>query len=83
MELWNIKEITHTVTAPVTVRTEVGRDKWSRILKKTNVKKLVNKGGCFKDWAMFNFLSTGVILLYLLVFDMILAALFWMQCNLL
>ena len=29
-----------------------------------------------------NFLSTGVILAYLLVFDTILAALCWMHCNL-
>ena len=28
-----------------------------------------------------NFLSTGVILAYLLVFGMIQAALFWMHCN--
>ena len=29
-----------------------------------------------------NFLSTGVILVYRLVFGTILAALFWMHCNL-
>ena len=29
-----------------------------------------------------SFLRTGVILVYLLVFDTILAALFWMHCNL-
>ena len=30
-----------------------------------------------------NFLSTGVILVYQLMIDTILAALFWMHCNLL
>ena len=29
-----------------------------------------------------NFLSTGLMLVYLLVFDTILAVLFWMHCNL-
>ena len=49
LELWNNKEITTTLTAPGTVRTAVGRDKHSKILEKTSVKKLVNKCGCFKD----------------------------------
>ena len=31
------------------VRTAVGGDMWSKILGKTSVKKLVNKGGCFKE----------------------------------
>ena len=31
--------------------------------------------------AKANFLSTGIVLVYLLVFDIILAALFWMHCN--
>ena len=48
-ELWNHKEITTTLTAPGTVRTAVGRDIWRKTLGKTSVKKLVNKGGCFKD----------------------------------
>ena len=87
MKLWNHKEITTTLTTPGTVRTAVGRDIWSKILRKTSVKKLINKRGYFKDLAMSNrkpiqFLSTGVILVYLLVFDMILAALFWMHYNL-
>ena len=50
----NTKEITSTLTAPGTVRTAVGRDVWSKILAKTSVNKLVYKGGCFKDRAMFN-----------------------------
>ena len=49
MELWNGKEIITTLTAPGTVGTAVKRDIWSKILGKTSVKKLVNKGGCFKD----------------------------------
>ena len=56
------------------------------ILRKTCVKKLVDKCGCLKHCALFNQkpmqFSTGVILVYLLVFDTILAALFWMHCNL-
>ena len=49
LELWNDKEITNTLTVPCTVGTAVGKDIWSKILRKTSVKKLVNKGGCFKD----------------------------------
>ena len=49
LELWNDKEITTTLTVPCTVGTAVGKHIWSHILGKTSVKKLVNKGGCFKD----------------------------------
>ena len=83
-ELWADKEITTTLTAPGTIRTAVGRKMWSKILGKTSLKKLVSNCGCFKNCStgsQFNFLSTGVILVYLLVFDTILAALFWMRCN--
>ena len=45
----NEKEITTTLTVPGTVGTAVGRDVWSKILGKTSVEKLINKGGCFKD----------------------------------
>ena len=64
------------MTLSGTVRPAVGRDIWSKILGKTSVKKLVNKGGCFGDWAGRCILSTGVILAYLLVFDMTPAVLF-------
>ena len=50
LELWNHKEITTTLTMPGTVRAAVGRDIWiKKILGKISEKKLVNKGGCFKD----------------------------------
>ena len=49
LELWNHKEITTTLTVCGTVRTAVERDILSKILGKTSVKKLVNKGGCLKD----------------------------------
>ena len=49
LEFWNHIKITTTMTTPGTVRTAVGRDIWSKILGKTSVKKLVNKGCCFKD----------------------------------
>ena len=75
LELWNNKEITTTLTAPGTVRTAVGRDKHSKILKSKKTERCSTGSQC-------NFLSTGVILAYLLVFDRILAALFWMHCNL-
>ena len=42
-------EITTTLTAPGTVGTAAGRDVWSKILGKTSVEKLINKGGCFKN----------------------------------
>ena len=54
MKLGNDKEITTSLTVPGTVGTAVGRDVWSKILGKTNVEKLINKGGCFKDRAMLN-----------------------------
>ena len=49
LELCNKKEITNTLTAPGTIKTAVERDIWSKILGKTSVKKLINKGGCSKD----------------------------------
>ena len=54
VELWNDKEITTTLTAPGTIRTDVGRKIWSKILRKTCVKKLVDKGGCVKQHVLFN-----------------------------
>ena len=47
--LWSHKEITTTLTVPGTVITAAGRDIWIKILRKTSMKKLVNKDGCFKD----------------------------------
>ena len=44
VKLWNDMEI-----VPCTLRTTVGREIQSKILKKTNMKKLVNKCGCFKN----------------------------------
>ena len=54
VELWNDKEITTTLTEPGSVRTAVGRKIWSKIPTKTCVKKLVNKCGCLKHLALFN-----------------------------
>ena len=81
------KDIATTLTAPGTIRTAVGKKIWSKISKKTCMKKLINKCGCLKHRTLFNrkpmeFLehrsyagvSTGV--------DTILAVLFWMHCNL-
>ena len=86
VEFCNGKEITITLTTPGTIRTVVGRKIWSKIPRKTCVKKLVNKCGLntvhCSTGSQCNFLSTGVILVYPLVFDVILAALFWMHCNL-
>ena len=67
---------------PDTVKTAVRRGIWSKILGKNSVKKLVNKGGCLKTVlcspeSHCNFLSIGVILVYLLFYDVILVALFW------
>ena len=58
---------------PGTVGTAVGRDVWSKILGKTSVEKLINKGVVLKTGrcstgGQCRFLRTGVILLYLLVF---------------
>ena len=46
-------EITTILTAPGTIKITVGRKIWSKILRKTSVKK-VNKCDCFKKCAMFN-----------------------------
>ena len=54
LELWNDKEITTTPTVPGTIRNVVERKIWSKILRKMNVKNLVNKCGCFKNCAMLN-----------------------------
>ena len=54
VELWNDKEIATTLTGPGTVRTAVGRKIWSKIPRKTCVKKLINKCGCLKHFALFN-----------------------------
>ena len=42
VELWNDKEIVVTLTVPGTIRTAVGRKIWSKIPRKTCVKKLLN-----------------------------------------
>ena len=49
LKLGNDKEITTTLTAPGTVGAAVGGDVRSKILGKTSVEKLVDKGSCFKD----------------------------------
>ena len=54
VELWNDKEIATTLAVPGAIRTAVGRKIWSKILRKTCVKKLVNKWGCLKHHALFN-----------------------------
>ena len=54
IELWNDKEITTTLTAPGTITTSVGRKIWSKIPRKTCMKKLVDKCGCLKGRALFN-----------------------------
>ena len=86
-ELWNDKEITTTLTAPGAIRTAVGGKVWSKIPGKACVKILINKCGRLQTLrcstgSQCSFFSTGVILVYRLVFDTILAALFWMHCNL-
>ena len=52
VELWNDKKITTTLTAPGTIRTAVGRKIWSKIPRKTCVKKLIHKCGCLKHCAL-------------------------------
>ena len=52
VELWNDKEIANTLTAPGIMRTAVGRKIWSKIPRKTSVKKLINKCGCLKHCAV-------------------------------
>ena len=46
VELWNDKEIATTLTTPGIIRMAVGRNIWSKIPRKTFVKKLINKCGC-------------------------------------
>ena len=87
LEHWNEKEVISTLTAPGTVRTAVGRNLWSKICGKTSIKKIVRRLAFLKTELcstghQCNFLRTGVILVYLLVFDTILAALFGIHCNL-
>ena len=69
VELWNDKEIVTTLAEPGTVTAAVGRKIWSKIPRKTCVKKLFNKCGCLKHHALVNrkpvqFLKPGVILVY-------------------
>ena len=54
VELWNKQEINTTLTVPRTIRTAVGSKLWSKIPRKTWVKKLVNKCGCLKHCVLFN-----------------------------
>ena len=86
-ELWNDKEITTTLTAPGGIRTAVGGNIWSKIPGKACVKILINKCGVLNTvrcstGSQCSFFSTGVILVFQLVFDTILAALFWVHYNL-
>ena len=48
LKLGNDKEITTTLAASGTVGAAVGRDVWSKILGKTSVEKLIDKGSSFK-----------------------------------
>ena len=54
LEMWNDKEIATTLTAAGTVSPAVERKIWSKIPRKTCVKKLVNKCGCLKHCSLFN-----------------------------
>ena len=47
--LWNNKEISTTLTAPGSARTTLRRKIYSKIIRKTSVKKLENKCGCVKQ----------------------------------
>ena len=72
---------------PCSVKSAVGRDIWSKILEKTVGKYFQTRLAVLKPeqcstGSQCNFIRTCVILVYLLVFDMIQAALFWMHCNL-
>ena len=53
-ELKNDKEIVTTLAAPGAIRTAVGRKIWSKIPRKTCVKKHINKCGCLKHHTLFN-----------------------------
>ena len=56
------------------------QNSWEKQCEKTRVAVL--KTERCSTGSQCNFLSTGVILAYLLLCDMILAALFWMHYNL-
>ena len=47
MKLWCNKEMSNILSAPSTLRTTIRRKIWSKILRETSVKKLVNKCDCF------------------------------------
>ena len=52
VEHWNAQEISTTLAGAI--RTAVGRQIWSKIPRKTCVKKLVNKCGCLKHHVLLN-----------------------------
>ena len=54
VEVWNDKDIAKTLAEPGAIRTSVGRKIWSKLPRKTWVKKLVNKSGCLKHHVLFN-----------------------------
>ena len=54
VEVWNDKEIATSLAEPGTVGAAVGRNIWSKIPRKTCVRKLVNKCGYLKHHALFN-----------------------------
>ena len=54
VELGNDKEITTTLTVPGTITTAVGRQIWSKISRKICMKKPVDKCGCLKHCALFD-----------------------------
>ena len=54
VEVWNDKKIAITLAEPGAIRTAVRRKMWGKIPGKTCVKKLVNKCGCLKHYALLN-----------------------------
>ena len=80
VELWNDKEITTTLTAPGTIRSAAGSKIWSKILGENQCEETCKQSDYFKTvrcstGSQCNFLSTGVILVYLPMFDILLPAL--------
>ena len=82
VELWNDKKIASTLTVYGTIRTAVGRNIWIKISKKNLCEEAYKTSVAFLNsircstGSQCNFLSTGVILVYRLVFDTILVVLF-------
>ena len=87
LKFWYIEEIGKTLTMCNIVSSAVCGQTWRKMFRETSMNKLVHQGSQFELRAKLNrgqwsFLSTGVIRVYLLKFVTILAALFWIDCNL-